>query len=208
MNRLRFADGLILLASSQQSSACTWSVFCCVRPSRNAICAKNIAVILCLFANPRQCVRQVSGNTFQQVETFKYLGVACVCRKAQPQEIDTRIGKANAVLRELYRSVATKRELSNTAKLSVFKSIFVTILTCGHKSWVMTERMLNQVSTKVGILRRAHDVTKWRTEVRLRPGQATTLPPPYLNLSYFGIKCPALTKKILATLLRLFGGAQ
>jgi len=29
------------------------------------------------------------------------------------QEIDTRIGEANAVLRELYRSVGTKRELSN-----------------------------------------------------------------------------------------------
>ena len=38
----------------------------------------------------------------------------------------------NAVLRELYRSVAPKRQLSNTAKLSVFKSIFVPILTYGH----------------------------------------------------------------------------
>jgi len=34
---------------------------------------------------------------------------------------DTRIGEANAVLREFYRCVVTKRELSNTAKLSVFK---------------------------------------------------------------------------------------
>jgi len=34
------------------------------------------------------------------------------------EEIDTRIGgKANAVLRELDRSVVTKWELSNTAKL-------------------------------------------------------------------------------------------
>jgi len=30
-----FADDLVLLASSQQSPACTRSVFCCVRPSRN-----------------------------------------------------------------------------------------------------------------------------------------------------------------------------
>jgi len=43
------------------------------------------------------------------------------------EEIDTRIGNANAVLRELYRSVITKRELSNTTKLSVFKSVFVPI---------------------------------------------------------------------------------
>jgi len=30
----------------------------------------------------------------------------------------------HAVLREFYRSVATKRELSNTAKLSLLKSFF------------------------------------------------------------------------------------
>ena len=55
--------------------------------------------------------------------------------------MDTRIGKADAVLCELYRSVATKRELSNTAKLSVFESIFLPILTYGHESWVMTKRI-------------------------------------------------------------------
>jgi len=61
------------------------------------------------------------------------------------EEIYTRIGKANAVLRELDCSVVTKRELSNTVKLSVFKSVFVQILTYGHESWVMTERILTQV---------------------------------------------------------------
>jgi len=44
--------------------------------------------------------------------------------------IDTRIDEANAVLREFYRSV-DKRELSNTAKPSDFRSLFVQILTCG-----------------------------------------------------------------------------
>jgi len=47
------------------------------------------------------------------------------------KEINIGIGEANTVLRELYRSVVTKRELSNTAKLSVIKSIFVPILTYG-----------------------------------------------------------------------------
>jgi len=45
-------------------------------------------------------------------------------------EVDTRIGEANAVLLELYRSVVTKREASNTAKLSAFKSVFIPIFTC------------------------------------------------------------------------------
>jgi len=51
------------------------------------------------------------------------------------REIDTRIGKANAYLCELYCSVVTKRELSTTGKFLVFKSIFVPILTYGHGSF-------------------------------------------------------------------------
>ena len=63
---------------------------------------------------------QVSGNTLQQLEIFKYLGVVFTSDGRQSEEIDTRVANANAVQRELYRSVVTKWELSNTAKLSVF----------------------------------------------------------------------------------------
>jgi len=62
--------------------------------------------------------------------------------------IDMRIGKANAVLRELYHSVVTKREVSNTAKHTVYKSVFVLILTYGHGSGAMTERVLFQVQVR------------------------------------------------------------
>jgi len=38
-----------------------------------------------------------------------------------------------------------KQELSKKAKLAVFKTIFVPILTDGHEFWVMTERIRSQV---------------------------------------------------------------
>ena len=128
-------------------------------------------------------------------------------RKAERGDWYT-VGKANAVLREFYRSVVRKRELSNTAKLSVFKLVFVPILTYGHESWAMTERILTQVQTpKMGFLRGVHGVTVGLTEVRLRPGQETSLALPYLNLRSFGSKSTALNKK-LATLSGLFGAPQ
>jgi len=52
---------------------------------------------------------------------------------SRKKNIDTRIGKANAVLRELYCSVVTKREISNTAKFSNF-------ISCGHLRWPMKNR--------------------------------------------------------------------
>jgi len=39
-----------------------------------------------------------------------------------------KIGRTNTVLCELYHSLVTKEELSNTAKLSVLESVFVLIL--------------------------------------------------------------------------------
>jgi len=78
------------------------------------------------------------------VEKFQYFGVVFKSDGKQNKENDTRIGKATAVLRELYRSVVTKWELSNTAKPQVFNSVFVPILTNGHECWVMTERVLCQ----------------------------------------------------------------
>jgi len=62
------------------------------------------------------------------------------------KKIDTRVVEANPFLREFHRSVVTKRELSNTAKLSVFKSVFVPILTYGREFWAMTEKISSNAS--------------------------------------------------------------
>jgi len=64
----------------------------------------------------------------------KYLGVVFMTNESRNKGIDTQIVKANAVLRELCYPVVMKRELSKYTKLSVFKSVFVLILTCGHES--------------------------------------------------------------------------
>jgi len=87
------------------------------------ISAKKIEV-LCLSRRPRQCMLQVSGYILQQVETPKYLGVVFTSEGSRNREINTQIGKANAVLRELFCSMLAKREFAKMAKLSVFKSFF------------------------------------------------------------------------------------
>jgi len=71
-----------------------------------------------------QYALQVSDNTLQQVEKFQHLALVFTSDKRRNREIDTRIGKANAILRELYRSVVTKWEHLNIVKLSVYWSQF------------------------------------------------------------------------------------
>ena len=103
---------------------------------------------------------QVNGAILKQVEKFKYLGVAFTSDGRQDEELDTRVGKASAVMRALHNSVVMKRELSKKAKLSILKTVFVSILTNGHESWVMTERVRSQVqASEMQFLRRIERVT-------------------------------------------------
>ena len=115
--------------------------------------------VLHLSRNPDQCVLLVNGATLKQVEKFRYLGVAFTSDGRQDEKLDTRIGKASAVIRALHYSVVIKRQLSKKAKLSIFKAVFVPILTYGHESWVMTERMRSQVqASETRFLRRIEGV--------------------------------------------------
>ena len=101
--------------------------------------------------------------------------------------------------------MVTKWELSNTAKLSIFKSVFIPILTDGHENWVITERILTQVqASEMGFLRRLHCVTQGRTKVRWRPGKEKSWAPPCSYLRSFRSRCTVLKKK-LETFLGLFG---
>ena len=115
--------------------------------------------------NPDQCLLQVNGAIVGQVENFKYLGVACTSDERQDEKLDTRIGKASAVLRALHMKshetrFVMKRDLSKNANLSIFKTVFVPVLIYGHKFWVMIERVRSQVqASKISFLQRIEGVT-------------------------------------------------
>ena len=98
-----------------------------------------------LSRNPDQCLLQVDRAIRKQVEKIHYLVVAFTSDKKQDGELDTRIGKASAVMQALHYSVVMKRELSKKGKLSVFKTVFVPNLTCGHESCVVIERVRSRV---------------------------------------------------------------
>ena len=186
VNHLVFADDLVLLASSEQGLQQTLDRLSIVCDQVGMKISTEKTEVLCLSRNPRQYMLQVSGNTLQQVETFKYLWVELTSEGKRNMEIDTRIGEANAVLRELYRSVATKRELSNAAKLSVFKSVFVPILTCDHESLIMTERVLSQVQVaETGF---CEEFTVWHFTTKCA---AVKFAKPWISIHFFESRDPS-----------------
>lgn len=60
-------------------------------------------------------------------------------------EMDRHIGAASAVMLALYCSVVVKNELSQKAKLSIYRSIYVPTLSCGQELWVVTKRTKSRI---------------------------------------------------------------
>ena len=74
------------------------------------------------------CPLQVGGEWLPQVEKFKYVKVLLMSKGKMEREIDRRIWAASAVMRTLRQSVVVKRELSQKAKLSIYRSIYIPTL--------------------------------------------------------------------------------
>jgi len=108
IKRLRFAYYLVLLATSEQRLQHALDRFSAGYDHAGMKISTEKTDALFLTKNTRQCKSQVSDNTLQQVEKFKYLGVVSTSDGRRNKEIDTPIGKANPVLCELYRFVVTK----------------------------------------------------------------------------------------------------
>ena len=64
--------------------------------------------IRCFSGHPVECSFQTNGVISQKTETFKYLGVILSSDGGQDNELNTLIGKASSVMRQLYRLVVLR----------------------------------------------------------------------------------------------------
>ena len=115
---------MVLLTSTESGLQRALNIFADACDNAGIKISKPKTEVFHLSRNPDQCVLQANETTMKQVEKFKYLGVAFTSDVRQDEELDTRIGKASAVIQSLHNSVVMKREMSKMAKLSIFKTVF------------------------------------------------------------------------------------
>lgn len=80
----------------------------------------------------------VRGPQLKAVLEFKYIGVLFQIEGRMEQEIESQISAMAAVM-WLCWSIIVK-ELSEKAKISIYRSVNVSLLTYGQEIWVMTKR--------------------------------------------------------------------
>ncbi|XP_049451749.1 acetylserotonin O-methyltransferase 2 isoform X2 [Epinephelus fuscoguttatus] len=152
ISSLLFADDVVLLAPSNSDLQLSLGRFAaeCEAARMRISTSKSEAMVL--SRKRVDCPLQVRGEVLPLVEEFKYLGIFFTSEGRMEREIDRRTGAASAVMQALNRSIVVKRELSQKAKLSIYRSIYVPTLTYGHELWVVTERTRSRV--QAGYLRR------------------------------------------------------
>ena len=103
--RLLFADDLALLSSNESDLQYAHDRLsdACLDAEIKIRTAKTEN--MCLSRHPIQCLFQTNGVTLKQTEKFKYFGVTFLSDGRKDNKLDTRIGKASAVMRQLHRSV-------------------------------------------------------------------------------------------------------
>uniref|UniRef100_A0A8C6Q6A0 Reverse transcriptase domain-containing protein n=1 Tax=Nothobranchius furzeri TaxID=105023 RepID=A0A8C6Q6A0_NOTFU len=155
ISSLLFADDVVLLASSSSDLQLLLGRFAAECEAAGMRISTSKSETMVLDRKRVACHLRVGGEVLPQVEEFKYLGVLFTSEGRRDREIDRRIGSASAVMRTLSRSVVVKRELSQKARLSIYRSIYVPILTYGHELWVMTERTRSRIqAAEMSFLRR------------------------------------------------------
>uniref|UniRef100_A0A8C6PI18 Reverse transcriptase domain-containing protein n=1 Tax=Nothobranchius furzeri TaxID=105023 RepID=A0A8C6PI18_NOTFU len=142
---LLFADDVVLLASSERDLQLSLERFAAECEAAGMRISSSNSETMVLIQKRVECLLWVRDEVLPQVEELKYLGVLFSSEGKLEREIDRRIGVASAVMRALYRSVVVKRELSQKAKLSIYRSIYVPTLTYGHEFWVVTEKTRSRI---------------------------------------------------------------
>ena len=103
--RLMFADHLALLSSNKSDLQYALDRFsdACLDCGMKISTVKT--EIMCMLMHPIECLFETNRVTLQQTEKFKYLGFTFSSDGKQNNDLDTRIGEASSVIRQLYRSV-------------------------------------------------------------------------------------------------------
>ncbi|TWW68301.1 hypothetical protein D4764_19G0000990, partial [Takifugu flavidus] len=148
-------NDVVLLASSARDLERSLDRFAAACEAAGMKISTSKSEAMVLNRKKVECLLRVKEEILPQVEEFKYLGVLFTSEGRMEQEIGRRILATSAVMWTLHRSVVVKRELSQKAKLSIYRSIFVPTLTYGHEFWVMTERTRSRVqAAEMSFLRR------------------------------------------------------
>ncbi|XP_072389543.1 uncharacterized protein [Diabrotica undecimpunctata] len=106
-------------------------------------------------------INKKKNKVHEQVKTFKCLEVQLESWGTQEAEINNRIANASRIYHAIKSTFLSKKEVSLKAKIAIYNTVFVHILTFGYESWTLTTRLKNKLqSISMKYLRRVLGMTR------------------------------------------------
>lgn len=156
-----FADDLVIFARNENELRSNLRIWNEKLVEKKLKINEEKTKIMVSGKSDRKVNIELNGKAIEQVDNFKYLGVRLDSKGNHEIEINDRIDSAAKVYHSLRNSFLGKREVSLKAKMSIYRAVFVPILTFGCESWVLTKRLKSKIqSIEMKYLRRVLGVTR------------------------------------------------
>lgn len=161
LNECAFADDLVVFGKSERELSKNLEAWNLTLASKNLKINEEKTKVMVVGKGSTRTNIELNGKGIDQVDTFKYLGVHINDKGYHDTEINTRIENAARMYHSLKNSFIGKKEVSIKAKMSVYRTVFVPILTFGCESWVLTSSMKSKIqSMEMKYLRRVLGITR------------------------------------------------
>lgn len=142
-----FADDVVIFAEKEKDLEHNLATWKDALSKRNLNINESKTKIMIINARNTNMNITLNGKVVEKIETFKYLGVPINNKGNQEAEIVARMEGAARMYHAIRSNFLTKREVSRHTKISVYKSIFVPILTFGSESWVLSKKLKSKVQS-------------------------------------------------------------
>lgn len=135
-----FADDILIFANSENNLEKNVNAWKTSLDKLNL--NLNIGKTKCMAVSNRERESKITveGNNIEQVSKYKYLGTTINSKGNLDDELNERIQTANRVYYSLQKKFLGHKQISQTTKISVYKTVYLPILLHGGENWVLTEK--------------------------------------------------------------------
>lgn len=192
LKMLAFADDLAVFGRTQQDLQNNVNILNSELERRGLLINSKKTKTMILSREHHKHEIKLNGETLEQVDSYKYLGVIISSNCNLREEITQRISKATKVYGQLGSAFIGKRELTTKTKVSIFNSIYCPTLIYGSETWNLDNKDKSRLqATEMKFLRKS--VGKTRRD-RFRNTRIREI-----------VKTESLNSKIEKNQLRWFG---
>ena len=144
LNNLRFADDVVLIATSPERLQALINEVDDVSKEFQLQISTRKTKIMTTTKEPQQLLIRCRGEVLAQMNKFKYLGSLIEQKADCSYEIRARLGAARSALRSL-ATVWKDRALNKAIKLKILKTIVWPVALYGCESWTLRAADINRL---------------------------------------------------------------